>query len=32
MRDWYLANVMNEFGIPLNSRKMYTKDDWETFC
>ena len=21
MRDWYSANVMNEFGIPLNSRK-----------
>lgn len=28
MRDWYSANVMNEYGIPLNSRKTYTKDDW----
>ncbi len=24
-RDWYIANVMQEFGLPLNSRKLYTK-------
>ena len=30
-RDWYAANVMQEYGLPLNSRKLYTKDDWMTF-
>jgi hypothetical protein len=25
---WYQANVMEEYGLPLNSRKTYTKDDW----
>ena len=30
MRDWYSANVMNEFGVPLNSRKTYCipSDSW----
>lgn len=28
---WYTANVMEEFGLPLNSRKLFTKDDWMTF-
>jgi hypothetical protein len=30
-RDWYAANVMQQYGLPLNSRKLYTKDDWMTF-
>ena len=30
-RDWYAANVMQKYGLPLNSRKTYTKDDWMTF-
>jgi Domain of unknown function (DUF1793) len=30
-RDWYMANKMQEYGLPLNSRKLYTKDDWQTF-
>jgi hypothetical protein len=30
-RDWYAANVMQTYGLPLNSRKLYTKDDWMTF-
>jgi hypothetical protein len=28
---WYQANVMQPYGLPLNSRKLYTKDDWMTF-
>jgi hypothetical protein len=31
MRDWYTSNVMNEFGVPLNSRKEYTKDDCTSY-
>jgi hypothetical protein len=31
MRDWYRANKLNEYGLPLNSRKSYTKDDWSMF-
>ena len=30
-RDWYAANKMQQYGLPLNSRKLYTKDDWMTF-
>ena len=30
-RDWYAANKMQTYGLPLNSRKLYTKDDWMTF-
>lgn len=30
-RDWYAANKMQKYGLPLNSRKLYTKDDWMTF-
>lgn len=31
MRDWYAANQLQEYGLPLNSRALYTKDDWMTF-
>jgi hypothetical protein len=31
MRDFYVANKLQEYGLPLNSRKLYTKDDWMTF-
>ena len=31
MRDFYVANKMETYGLPLNSRKLYTKDDWMTF-
>lgn len=31
MRDFYVANKMEVYGLPLNSRKLYTKDDWMTF-
>ena len=31
MRDWYAANQVQEYGLPLNSRALYTKDDWMTF-
>ena len=31
MRDWYHANKLNAYGLPLNSRKTYTKDDWSMF-
>ena len=27
----YSANAMQKYGLPLNSRKLYTKDDWMTF-
>lgn len=30
-RDWYHTNKLQEYGLPLNSRKLYTKDDWMTF-
>jgi len=30
-RDWYVANKMQQFGLPLNSRKLFTKDDWSVF-
>ncbi len=30
-RDWYAANKLEMYGLPLNSRKLYTKDDWMTF-
>jgi hypothetical protein len=30
-RDWYVANQMQQFGLPLNSRALFTKDDWMTF-
>jgi hypothetical protein len=31
MEQWYVANQMQEYGLPLNSRALYTKDDWMTF-
>jgi len=31
MRDWYAARKLQKFGLPLNSRKNYTKDDWTVF-
>lgn len=30
-QQWYSANVMQRYGLPLNSRALYTKDDWMTF-
>jgi hypothetical protein len=31
MRDFYVNEKMQQYGLPLNSRKLYTKDDWMTF-
>ena len=31
METFYQTQKMEEFGVPLNSRKLYTKDDWMTF-
>lgn len=31
METFYANTVMQEFGVPLNSRKLFTKDDWMTF-
>jgi hypothetical protein len=31
MESWYMHNKLQEYGLPLNSRKLYTKDDWMTF-
>lgn len=31
MGAWYMANKMQKYGLPLNSRKLYTKDDWMMF-
>ena len=31
MESWYAANKLETYGLPLNSRKLYTKDDWMTF-
>jgi hypothetical protein len=31
MRDWYAANQLHTYGLPLNSRATFTKGDWHTF-
>jgi len=31
MEAWYTANQLQQYGLPLNSRALYTKDDWMTF-
>jgi hypothetical protein len=31
MQAWYAANKLQQYGLPLNSRKLYTKDDWMTY-
>jgi len=31
MEAFYTGEQMQQYGLPLNSRKLYTKDDWMTF-